>query len=143
LSSSDRGGSNAGEQTFGRLASGSYSTEQQGPGQALVLANPPMSAWGRSPEGWIDVYDLRTWDDTNLDALIQRAVATPTNSMVNTGTTLALHQIGMLLLFAGDRPGDAVYGESRIPIAPGSYEILEGRFDLDGIEEVRIYRYAR
>src|SRR5579884_1078662 len=34
-----------------------------GSGHAIVLQDPPMSAWGRSPEGWIDLYYLEAWKD--------------------------------------------------------------------------------
>jgi Immunity protein 21 len=66
-----------------------------GSGQAMVLADPPLSAWGRSPEGWIDIYYLEAWSDTNTDGLLKRAVAaTPTSSMSDNGMTLILNEAG-------------------------------------------------
>lgn len=112
-----------------------------GTGQAIVLANPPLSAWGRSPEGWIDIYYLEAWPDTNMDALIKRAVAaTPTGAMTNAGKVIALTQPGLILLFAGDKPGSTAYGEYPIPIDPGGYRILEGHYKVGTSEEAYIYR---
>ena len=112
-----------------------------GQGQAMVLDNPPMSAWGHSPEGWVDIYFLAAWADTNTDLLLKRAVqATPTSAMVDTGKKWALTQPGMVLLFAGDKPGDTAFGENPIPIEPGSFRILEGHYKGGSNEEIYIYR---
>jgi hypothetical protein len=112
-----------------------------GNGQAIVLANPPLSAWGRSPEGWIDIYDLEAWADTNTDALIRRAVtATPTSAMLDSGKVITLTQPGLILLFAGDKPGITSYGEYPIAIDPGSYRILEGHYKVGQKDEVYVYR---
>ena len=112
-----------------------------GLGHAMVMANPPLSAWGHSPEGWIDIYDLQGWRDTNTDTVIKRAVAaTPTSTMTNTGHALSLTQPGLLLLFAGDKAGNTAYGEHAIPAGPGAYQILEGHYKTGAVEEVYIYR---
>jgi hypothetical protein len=112
-----------------------------GSGQAMVLADPPMSAWGRSPEGWIDIYYLDAWKDTDTDALLKRAVAaTPTAAMTDTGGVLTLTQAGLILLYAGDSPGNTAYGEYPIPIEPGNYRILKGQYKVGKTEEVNIYR---
>ncbi len=112
-----------------------------GGGQAMVLADPPLSAWGRSPEDWIDIYFLDGWSDTNTDALVERAVAaTPTAVMNDTGKMMTLKKPGLILLFAGDQPGKTAYGESAIPIAAGSYQILEGHYKA-GVNEIYIYRF--
>jgi len=112
-----------------------------GTGQAMVPGDPPLSAWGHSPEGWIDIYNLRAWADTNTDALIKRAVTnTPTSGMKNTGKVIKLNQPGMILLFAGDQPGNPAYGEYDIPIEAGSYQILEGHCNPSTNEEIYIYR---
>jgi hypothetical protein len=98
-----------------------------GSGQALVLDDPPLSAWGHSPEGWIDIYDLQAWPTMDTDSLIKCAVAAvPTSAMTNTTKTITLTQPGLILLFAGDKPGQTAYGEYSIPIEPGKYQILEG-----------------
>jgi hypothetical protein len=112
-----------------------------GSGQAMVLAGPPMSAWGRSPEGWIDIYYLAGWVDTNVDAMVKRAVAaTPTSGMSDTGKVMTLTKPGLILLFAGDKPGSTAYGEFAIPIEAGSYCILEGHYKARNWEEGYIYR---
>jgi hypothetical protein len=112
-----------------------------GTGQAMVLADPPLSAWGRSTEGWIDIYYLEAWADTNTDAMVKRAVeATPTSAMTDTGKTLTLKEAGLILLFAGDKPGSTAYGEYTIPVEPGTYRILEGHYTKGTSEEVYIYR---
>lgn len=112
-----------------------------GSGQSIVLADPPLSAWGRSPEGWIDIYNLQAWPDMNLDAMVKRSVATiQTKDMVDTGKMITLTQPGLVLLYAGDKPGSATYGEFEIPIDAGIYNILEGHYKASPVEEVYIYR---
>lgn len=112
-----------------------------GSGQAMVLADPPLSAWGRSPEGWIDIYYLNAWADTNTDAMLKRAVAAiPTSTMTDTRKTMTLKESGLILLFAGDSPGNTAYGENAIPITPGTYRILAGHYKAGATEEVYIYR---
>ncbi len=113
-----------------------------GSGQAMVLDNPPLSSWGHSPEGWIDIYYLNGWDSTNLDALLKRAVTnTPTSAMTDTGKQMTLTEPDMILLYSGDRPGNTAYGEYAIPIDAGSYEILEGHYKAGVADEVYIYRF--
>lgn len=113
-----------------------------GSGQAMVLADPPLSAWGRSPEGWIDIYYLEAWADTNTDAMVKRAVsATPTSAMTDTGKVMTLKEAGLILLFAGDKPGSIAYGEFAIPLEPGSYRILEGHYKSGATDEVYVYRF--
>jgi hypothetical protein len=100
-----------------------------------------LSSWGHSPEGWIDIYDLEGWADTNIDALLKRAVAaTPTSAMNDFGQVMTLTESGLILLFAGERPGSTAYGQYPIPIAPGSYRILEGHYKGGTNEEIYIYR---
>ncbi len=112
-----------------------------GSGQAMALASPPLSAWGHSPEGWIDIYDLEAWPDLNTDAMLKRAAAgTSTSGMTNKGRMLTLTQPSLILLFAGDRPGSTAYGEYAIPIDAGSYQILEGHYKAATNEEVYVYR---
>jgi len=131
---------------YGRACAATASRQMNlitvGAGQAMVLANPPLSAWGHSPEGWVDIYYLNAWPDTNTDSMLKRAVsATPTSAMTDTGKTIALTQPGLILLFAGDKPGRTAYGEYPIPIDPGSYQILEGHYKPTAVEEVYIYRF--
>ncbi len=112
-----------------------------GSGQAMVLANPPLSAWGHSPEGWVDIYYLEAWADTNTDVLLKRAIAaTPTSVMTDTGKVMTLNESGLILLFAGDKPGHTAFGELPIPIEPGNYRILEGHYIGGTNEEIYVYR---
>lgn len=111
-----------------------------GKGQAMVLDNPPLSSWGHSPEGWIDIYYLDAWPDMDVDAMLKRAAATSTSTMTNTAKVMTLTQSGLILLYSGDRPGSVAYGEYPIPIEPGSYQILEADYHPKSNEEVYIYR---
>jgi hypothetical protein len=112
-----------------------------GSGLAMVLANPPLSAWGRSPEGWIDIYYLEAGPDTNTDAMIKRAVAaTPSSAMTDTGKVMLLKGTGLILLYAGDKPGSSSYGEFAIPIEAGTFRILEGHYKSGASEELYVYR---
>lgn len=111
-----------------------------GSGHAMVLPDPPMSAWGHSPESWVDIYVLKGWNDMNLDALIQRAVAAaPTKKMTDRGLQLTLKEPGLLLLAATDSPSESAYGVHSIPIETGTYRILEGTYKA-AADEVLIYR---
>jgi hypothetical protein len=111
-----------------------------GLGTALVLSNPPMTAWGKSADGLVEVYDLKGWTNTNLDALIRRATATlPTTAFVDTGLKLRLEQPDVFLLYAGDTPTQTAYGVHRIPLPPGTYHVLAGYYSGTG-EAVTIYR---
>jgi hypothetical protein len=113
-----------------------------GSGQAMVFDNPPLSSWGHSPEGWIDIYYLEAWPDTNIDAMLKRAIVSlPTDAMSDTGKVMTLTQPGLILLFAGDKPGGTAYGEYALPIDSGSYQILEGHYKAAAAEEVYIYRF--
>jgi hypothetical protein len=41
-----------------------------GSGSAMVFADPPMTAWGKSSDGLVEVYYLKSWTGIDLDALI-------------------------------------------------------------------------
>src|ERR1700712_1122044 len=78
---------------------------------ALVFADPPMTAWGMSADGMVEVYYLKSWTGMNLDALIAKATAAlPTVSLTNSGTVLQLHEPDAFLLFAGDTLSTMAYG---------------------------------
>lgn len=92
-----------------------------GAGTALVIANPPMTAWGKSADGLVELYDLQGWSNTNLDSLIQRATASlPTSSLKDTGLKLHLHQADAFSLYAGDTPTRTAYGVHRVPRPPAN-----------------------
>lgn len=103
-----------------------------GNNQALVLAeSPPMSAWGRSPDGdGVDVYLLESWKTTNLDALIESAIAaTPTTSMIDSKIIWTFDAIDAVLMFAGDKIGSSAYGQLDIALPAGKYRILKSHYN--------------
>jgi Immunity protein 21 len=107
---------------------------------ALVFADPPMTAWGTSADGMVEVYYLKTWIGTNLDALIAKATAAlPTAALTNSGTVLQFHEPDAFLLFAGDTPSSTAYGVHRVKIPAGKYNVLVGTYTAAG-ESVSVYR---
>ncbi|HYE19019.1 MAG TPA: hypothetical protein VEA69_11275 [Tepidisphaeraceae bacterium] len=107
---------------------------------AMILADPPMTAWGTSADGWVEVYYLKSWTGMNLDALVAKAsAALPTSSMTDSGQVFRLAQADAFLLFAGDTPTSSAYGVHRVTIPAGTYTILTGTFSAAG-ESVTIYR---
>lgn len=109
---------------------------------ALVLANPPMSACKPGPkEGSIEIYVLQAWSSTNTDELLDRAFAqTPPEGFASTGAKITFDGSGGLLLYAGDKPGDTVYGESVIPTKAATYSIFTAHYKGPGVDDVDIYR---
>jgi hypothetical protein len=111
-----------------------------GTGTALVFSCPPMTAWGKSADGLVEVYDLQGWTNTNLDALIQRATSSlPTSSLLATNLQLRLQRPDAFLLYAGDTPTQTAYGVHRVPLAAGTYHVLVGKYSGTG-EAVTVYR---
>jgi hypothetical protein len=107
---------------------------------AMVFSSPPMTAWGKSADGWVEIYYLQSWTSTNLDALIAKATAAlPTASLTNSGKILQLREPDAFLLFAGDTPASTAYGVHRVTIPAGKYKILVGTYTAPG-ESVTIYR---
>lgn len=128
------------------VADKSVALVRVGRGKAIVLQDPPMSAWGHSPEGWVDVYDLQEWSSPNLDRLIRRAIdVVPTAATKDTGCSLDLNAPDLVLMYAGDIAERSAYGQYLIPIEPGIYRVLTGVYDVgsyerDDKEKVIIYR---
>lgn len=111
-----------------------------GAGVGVVLRDPSMTAWGYSPEGWVDVYRVGSWE-TELDGLIDRAVASvASDEMRDTGRGLMVSGEGLVLMYAGSQLDGAERNVKRIPLEPGRYRLLEGRFTGSGSEDVTIYR---
>jgi hypothetical protein len=111
-----------------------------GSASAIVFANPPMTAWGKSADGFVEVYYLKAWTSTDLDALIAKATAAlPTASLTDSGTTLRLDQPDAFLLFAGDTPSNVAYGVHRVTVPVGTYKILVGTYSGLG-QSVTVYR---
>jgi hypothetical protein len=106
----------------------------------MVFQDPPMTAWGTSSDGLIEVYYLDSWSGMNLDALIDRATAAlPTASLTDSGKVFRLAQPDAFLLFAGDTPTSFAYAVDRVPLPAGSYHVLVGTYSAPG-ESVTIYR---
>jgi hypothetical protein len=111
-----------------------------GSSSALIFNDPPMSAWGKSADGLVEIYNLQSWTSTDLDALLAKATAAlPTASMKKSGTTLRLPEPDAFLLYAGDAPGGTAYGVHRVTIPAGNYDVLAGTYSAGG-ESVEIYR---
>ena len=111
-----------------------------GSGTAVIFADPPMTAWGTSSDGLVEVYYLGSWTQMNLDGLIATATAAlPTASLTNTGSVLQLPQADAFLLFAGDTPTRFAYDCHRVTIPAGKYSILTGTYAAKG-ESVTVYR---
>jgi hypothetical protein len=111
-----------------------------GSSSALVFADPPMTAWGTSADGLVEIYYLQSWTGMNLDGLIDKATtALSTSSLTNSGAVLTLNKPDAFLLFAGDTPTSTAYGVHRVAIPPGSYKVLVGTYSKQG-ESVTIYR---
>jgi hypothetical protein len=108
--------------------------------RALVFADPPMTAWGTSADGLVEIYYLDSWTGMNLDGLIDKATAAlPTGAMTKTAATFTMSQPDAFLLFAGDTPDSSAYGVERVTIAPGTYNVFTGTYSKNG-EIVIIYR---
>jgi hypothetical protein len=129
---------------YGRACAATANTQMAaigvGSSLAIVFADPPMTAWGESLDGFVEIYYLKSWTSTNLDKLIANATAAlPTTSLIDSGNVMQLSQPDAFLLFAGDTPDKAAYGVYRIPIPVGKYRILTGTYSVKG-ESVTIYR---
>jgi hypothetical protein len=111
-----------------------------GSANALVFADPPMTAWGVSADGMVEIYYLKSWSGTNLDALIDKATAAlPRASLAKSGTVLQFREPDAFLLFAGDTPTSTAYGVERVKISVGKYDVLVGTYSANG-ESVTVYR---
>jgi hypothetical protein len=112
-----------------------------GQGKAIVLADPPMTSWGRSDDGLIEVYYLETWTDMDLDALISRATSSITTaSMTDSGESMELPEPNFFLLYAGDTPNSVAYNLHQVPLPAGDYRILVGSYSGNN-EAVTVYRF--
>jgi hypothetical protein len=103
-----------------------------GAGQALVLAgNPKITFWDRSPNhNGIDLCTFVQWKSANLDDLKELAAAAQSSTALSDAQVRwTLPEGGADLMFAGDHPGQSVYGEVSIPIEPGVYHILKGSYE--------------
>jgi hypothetical protein len=111
-----------------------------GSDSAMAFADPPMTAWGKSADGLIEVYYLKSWTGMDLDSLIAKATAAlPTASLADSGKTLRFGQPDAFLLFAGDTPNSVTYACHRVSVPAGTYKVLVGTYSTQG-ESVTVYR---
>jgi hypothetical protein len=131
-------------QDYGRACTATAKAEmaaiQVGTTSALIFANPPMTAFGKSADGLVEVYYLKDWKDFNLDALITKATQSlNSGTMADTRTVLELSKPDAFLLYAGDTPRQTAYGVHRLTIPAGKYKVLVGTYSSNG-QTVTIYR---
>jgi len=111
-----------------------------GTSSAMIFQDPPMTAWGTSSDGLVEIYYLEDWSTTNLDALISKATAAlPTASLTDSGKTISLSEPDAFLLFAGDTPTAVSYDLHRVTIPAGKYKILIGTYSA-ARESATVYR---
>lgn len=97
--------------------------------QALVLAgSPAISAWGHGENGAVNIYIFEAWASEDLDELARTALA-EISQFVDTNLRWSIPDNSIILMFAGDSPGKAVYGEVTIRLLEGNYSILYGHYD--------------
>ncbi|MCK5272536.1 MAG: hypothetical protein KAJ52_08155 [Sedimentisphaerales bacterium] len=115
-----------------------------GMGTALVLADPPMISLGRSEgDKCIDIYVLQMWSNQNLDSLIDQALSgTSVDEFIDTGKLLEVDDSGLLILYAGDKVGDTIYGELNIAVNYGIYSLYKAHY-RDKNVELDIYRLRK
>jgi hypothetical protein len=113
-----------------------------GSSSALVFANPPMTASGKSADGLVEIYYLKSWSNTDLDSLISKATAAlPTAALTDSTKVVRLENPDAFLLYAGDTPSSVAYSIHRVAISAGTYKILHGTYSAPG-ESVTIYRLS-
>ena len=111
-----------------------------GTSRALVFSDPPMTAWGTSADGFTDIYMVMGISQSTPDALIARASgASATAAMQPTGVRLTFTQPDGYLMYAGDAVPSHVYPLVRVPIAPGTYDVLTATYSANA-ESVIVYR---
>jgi hypothetical protein len=129
---------------YGRACAATTNTQMAlilvGSHSAMVFANPPMTAWGKSADGLVEVYYLESWTGMDLDALIAKATAAlPTASLADSGKEMRFEQPDAFLLFAGDTPSSVTYHCHRVSVPAGTYKVLAGTYSTQG-ESVTVYR---
>jgi Immunity protein 21 len=111
-----------------------------GSSSAIVFGGPPMTAWGKSADGLVEVYYLESWTSMDLDALIAKATAAmPTAALTDSGQLIQFDRPDAFLLYAGDTPSSVTYHCHRISVPVGTYKILVGTYSAQG-DSVTVYR---
>jgi hypothetical protein len=129
---------------YGRACTVALSKEMSllsvGSSNAVIFADPPMSSWGKSADGLVEIYYLKSWTTMDTDSLIDRATASlPTASLTDSGHKLKLTAPDAFLLFAGDTTSGSAYGVHRVTLPAAEYRILVGTYASAG-ESVTVYR---
>lgn len=109
-----------------------------GTGEVLVFCDPATSAWGKSSDGNLEIYVLKSFDNPNLDNLIDRA-RNDIDEMKETSKFFVMTGSDAILMFAGDTLNNATYATQQVPLAQGSYKVLQGKYQA-GNEIVIVYR---
>jgi hypothetical protein len=116
---------------YGRACgvAGEFGLITVGAGHALVLGqSPPMVAWSpHSPLGVEDIFVLKSWEHTDLDALLDAALAKA--AFQETGLVWDVRQSGGSIYYAGDDPiHPLLAGRIAVPLQAGTYKILRSDY---------------
>ena len=115
-----------------------------GDGESLVFTDPPMISWKYfDDQEYLEIYVLKSWNTTDMDSILDQVISSTTSdSFEDTNTTIQIDDSGLVLLFAGDEVGDAMYGESYLMIDSGLYNIYSANFKNKN-EEIDLYRLMK
>lgn len=131
---------------YGRACSveGNWGKIKVDNGEALVFADPAMISWKYFEEkGHLEVYVLKMWKTTDMDSLLDQAISNITSdSFKDTAITMSVDDSGLILIYAGDKIGDSMYGESHLAVDPGLYKIHVAHFKNEN-EEIELYRLMK
>jgi hypothetical protein len=99
--------------------------------QALVLAgSPPLSGWGNFvPGAGLDIFIFEAWRSKELDQLVTDALQEIAKfELADSKLRWKLDGSGLILMFAGDQPGKAAFGEMALPQLEGTFRILQAKY---------------
>lgn len=115
-----------------------------GDGEALVFADPPMISWKYfEEEKYLEIYVMKFWKTTDLDSILDRVISNiKSDSFKDTDATIHIDDSGLILVYAGDKIGDSLYGESYLAVDPGLYKIHAANFKNEN-EEIDLYRLMK
>jgi hypothetical protein len=113
-------------------------------GNALVLQEPPMVSWRRVDDGKsIDIYCLQMWHEESLDSLLDRVAAKISSAaFADAGSSMEVDASGLLVMYAGDKAGDPIYGQIEITTEQGTYDLSTAQYKTAD-DEVDVYRLKR
>jgi hypothetical protein len=115
---------------YGRACAvaGEFGLIPVGVGHALVLGqDPPMVAWSpHSPPRVEDIFVLKSWEHTDLDALLDAALGKA--AFQETGLIWDVRESGGSIYYAGDDPIHPIAGRIAVPLLAGTYKILRSEY---------------